>query len=334
MMDWLNLIGLTIPVAVVVLALAIGMRLYPPRRRRGERIDHDREVARQARHTSPPPAYPALEELATQARRRAMIERFVRTALQEGQLYLHYQPQYEVRSGRLRGFEAFVRWEHPELGYVEPREFIPIAEKVQAMPRIGEWVFREACSTLRQVAPAPSVLTLSVNLSAIQLLDSGFAKIVQKVLADNEIAPHRLEFEIAERELAGLYEQAERSMKRLRAIGVRLALDDCGLNVASLSRLRKLSVQTVKFANVPLGEAAEDADRKPSESLLEAICHLQCEIVAMRLETYEQLAFCKKNNCQFAQGNLLCPPVDGERLPELIAAARNVPGSPVPPPPV
>ncbi len=270
------------------------------------------------------------ENFSKQALRLTMIERHVRTALRQDQFYLNYQPQYEVRSGSLRGFEALLRWEHPELGNVRPGEFIPVAESVQAMAPIGEWVIREACRTLNRAAPSPSPLTMAVNVSANQLLEPGFADVVRRVLAETGLSPHRLEFEIAEPSLSGMFELAEQTMRPLRALGVRIALDNCGFNAAALSRFGKLPFQAVKIGCVPPQGSSDDYDRE-SGFMLEAIRGRQCEIVATRLETYEQLAFCKKNNCHFAQGNLLCRPMDGEGLSGLIAAARNAAGSPARP---
>jgi len=262
------------------------------------------------------------EKLTMQIRRRTMIEVHVRTALQHNQLHLQYQPQYEVHSGRLRGFEALLRWEHPELGSVDPKEFIPLAESTQSMIGIGEWVVRQACLTLMRVAPSPSSLTVSVNLSASQLLDPGFADIVEQVLSDTGIDPQRLELEIAEHTLAGSFDKAELPMKRLRAFGVRLAIDDYGLGATTLPHLRRLPVQAIKIDNHLMLETAGASDRELNDSLFESLKLLPCEIVATRLETYEQLAFYKKHECHFAQGNLLGRPMDGERLPALIGGVQ------------
>ncbi|QTH45434.1 EAL domain-containing protein [Cohnella sp. LGH] len=265
--------------------------------------------------------------LTLQIRRRTMIEVHIRTALQQKQLYLQYQPQYEVRSGRLRGFEALLRWQHPELGSVEPEEFIPIADQTGALLPIGAWVIRQACMTVAQAIPAPSSMTISVNLSASQLLDPGLAAIVEQALADTGIEPHRLEFEIAEQALSGLLEQAELPMKRLQALGVRLTIDDYKMEADTLIHWRKLPIQSVKIDNTLLQEKLASSNEELSDSLFEAIKQLQCDIVAMRLETYEQLAFYKKNDCQFAQGNLLGRPMDSDRLQALVVAAQSVDAS-------
>lgn len=265
--------------------------------------------------------------LTMQIRRRTMIEVHIRAALQHNQLYLQYQPQYEVRSGKLRGFEALLRWEHPELGSVEPEEFISIADRTDTLLPIGAWVIRQACMTIAQAAPSPSALTISVNLTASQLLDPGFATIVEQVLDDTGIEPHRLEFEIAEQALSGLLDQAELPMKRLRALGIRLTIDDYKMEAATLIYWRKFPIQAVKIDNNLLQEKLASSHEELSESLFEAIKQLQCDIVAMRLETYEQLAFYKKNDCQFAQGNLLGRPMDSELLPALISAAHTVDAS-------
>jgi len=260
------------------------------------------------------------EKLTEQIRRRTMIEVYVRTALADNQFNLHYQPQYEVDSGKLRGFEALIRWRHPELGAIEPKELLPIAESTKTLIPIGEWIIRRSCLTLLQVAPSPSELTIAVNVAAQQLLDPGFPEAVERILSDTGLAPHRLELEVKELSIVGFMDQAEHAMRKLRSLGVRLALDDYGLTSASAACLRLLPVHIVKIDNNLLLELTESSGGDASVSLLEEVKRQRCEIVAMRLETYGQLAFFKKNECEFAQGHLLGMPMDGDSLLSLVDA--------------
>ncbi|XID94666.1 EAL domain-containing protein [Paenibacillaceae bacterium WGS1546] len=258
------------------------------------------------------------EKLTERIRQRSLIEAHIDNALPNGQLSLRYQPQYEIATGRLRGFEALLRWEHPELGAVEPDSFLPVAERTHAIVPIGEWAIREACRTLNQVAPVPSELTMSVNLSREQLLEPGFPEAVNAILSDTGVAPNRLEFELKESELSASIEAAEKPIKKLRALGVRLALDDFGFGSSSISCIRKLPIQLVKIDNGRMPDIESLSDREVNGSLIRLVKRLDYGIVAKRLETYEQLAFLKAYQCDYAQGNLLGHPLTNDQLPSVI----------------
>ncbi|MCD9021854.1 putative bifunctional diguanylate cyclase/phosphodiesterase [Cohnella silvisoli] len=260
------------------------------------------------------------EKLNEQIRYRSLIEVNLRTALQNNQLFLHYQPQYELQSGALRGFEALLRWDHPELGAIPPSDFIPIAEETRLILPIGEWVLRQACETMLRVAEYPSDHTISVNISAVQLMDEQFPEQVTQILAQSGLAAQRLELELTETALMSSLDLAERQLRKLQALGLRLALDDFGTGYSSLSYLRRLPFHLIKIDKSFIQDIGHSLEQEVTGSIIQFIKQLRYSIVAEGLESYDQLVYLKKCQCDYVQGNLLSKPLPEDQLRTLILA--------------
>ncbi len=261
------------------------------------------------------------EKLTEQIRHRTLIEVYLRTALQEGQLSLHYQPQYELQTGTLRGFEALMRWNHPVLGSIPPCDFIPVAEETRLIIPMGEWALRQACETLQRLSPAPSNLTISVNISGIQLLDEHFPTQVSNAITGSGLLAERLELEMKESTLISSLDIAERQLKSLQKLGVRLALDDFGTDYSSMNNyLRRLPFHLIKIDKSFIQDIGNDSEQELTESMIHFIKQLRYGIVAEGLETYEQLVYMKKFRCDFGQGYLFSKPLPDDQLPSLIQA--------------
>jgi EAL domain-containing protein (putative c-di-GMP-specific phosphodiesterase class I) len=258
------------------------------------------------------------EAMNEQHRRRARLEADLRTALQDRQLSLVFQPQYELSSGQPRGVEALLRWHHPELGDIPPSEFIAMMEQSGEIIPVGEWVLLEACRAALRLAPEPSGLLIAVNLSPLQLMDDQFPDYVRDVLALTGINPRRLELELTETVLIQSLETVERQMNRLRGLGVRLALDDFGTGYSSLHYLRKLPFELVKIDKSFIDDLGAEDDRNMIGSLIQFMKQLQFTIVAEGLESYDQLAYLKCKQCDYAQGYLLSRPLTEDQLAQLI----------------
>jgi diguanylate cyclase (GGDEF)-like protein/PAS domain S-box-containing protein len=203
---------------------------------------------------------------------RLILESKLRRALEQGEFVLHYQPQIELASGALVGFEGVLRWHEPELGWVGPDEFIPIAEETGLILPLGDWTLREACRQLadwraREVCPVP----IAVNLSPQQFRRPGLAEQIEAVLAESGAPASRLGVEITESVLLADAALAIETLHRLRALGVRVALDDFGTGYSSLSYLRRLPADALKIDRSFLGEITSD----------ETACALTASIVAM-----------------------------------------------------
>ncbi|WP_062207022.1 bifunctional diguanylate cyclase/phosphodiesterase [Aureimonas sp. AU12] len=239
--------------------------------------------------------------------RRQRLQDDLALAVAAGELALAFQPIIDLSTDRLGGFEALLRWRHPELGFVSPAEFIPVAEESQQIEMLGRWVLTEAC---RQAAGWPSHLSVAVNVSARQLTDECFPMFVAENLNRFGIRPRMLEIEITESVLIENDEQTLRVLQALRDLGVRISLDDFGTGYSSLSYLRRFTFDKIKIDQSFVRSAAND---ESSGAIIATICalaaRLHLDIVAEGIETAAHLDFVREAGCRFGQGYLFDKPL-------------------------
>jgi len=264
---------------------------------------------------------PAMEE---QARSRHALEYDLRGALEANQFHLVFQPQVRLDTTELTGFEALLRWKHPTRGYVSPAEFIPIAEENGLIVPIGEWVLRTACAT---AASWPDV-TVAVNLSPVQFQARGLVTMVTSALAEAGLPPQRLELEVTETALLDDSEATIGILHQLRALGVRVSLDDFGVGYSSLSYLRKFPFDRIKIDRSFVGTLGESPE---SVAIVRTIASLGSvlgvETTAEGVETIEQLDFVRECGCTAVQGYYFgkpCPAAEVGRTIETLNAVRRV----------
>lgn len=241
-------------------------------------------------------------------------------AVREGEFLLHFQPQVDLRNGRISGAEALVRWQHPVDGLIPPARFIPIAERSGHIVPIGEWVINEACRQARQWSDEGlGELVVAVNLSAVQFKRGNVLDLVSAALERSGLPPHRLELELTE---STLLQDSDASMKTLRALkqlGVKLSIDDFGTGYSSFSYLKRLDVDTLKIDQSFVWDILADGD---SASIIKALIQLghilQLEVLAEGVETEAQLAFLREAGCDAAQGYLFGRPVSAELYAKLV----------------
>ncbi|MFC5467534.1 putative bifunctional diguanylate cyclase/phosphodiesterase [Cohnella suwonensis] len=260
------------------------------------------------------------ERLSERIRRLAQIEEHLKTAIEDDRLSIHYEPQFELSDGALRGIEAQLHWEHPEFGEVPAREFLPIAEKTKMIVRIGEWTLRQACGAYARIAAqgAPESLKLSVNVSGVQLEQSGFAALVVDVLREFGLSPDRLELELSEGSLLSSMENASKQMDELKAAGIRLALGKFGSSGSSIHFLRMFPFDTIKIDKSYIQDIGSAKEQDLTGSMIGFIKHLGYSVVAEGLETYEQLIYLKKRKCDYAQGHLFSKPLREDEIAALV----------------
>jgi EAL domain-containing protein (putative c-di-GMP-specific phosphodiesterase class I) len=240
---------------------------------------------------------------------RRALEGDLRRALALREFVLVYQPQVNLFSGRVTGFEALLRWTHPQRGAVAPRTFIPLAEAIGAIVPIGEWVLRSAC---REAAGWSHPLGLSVNVSAAQLAHAGFVPAVLSALGDSALEPRRLEVEITEDALFGDRAATLSALHRLRAVGVRVALDDFGSGHAALSSLDAFPFDTVKIDQPFVrGEGESGATVRAIAALGRS---LGMSTVAEGVETEAQRRRVAAEGCTDIQGHLIARPLPPEAI--------------------
>jgi diguanylate cyclase (GGDEF)-like protein/PAS domain S-box-containing protein len=239
---------------------------------------------------------------------RRMLEHDLRQAVARKELRLVYQPIQEIHSGRVVGFEALLRWRHPVRGEVMPAEFIPIAEDTGVILPIGEWVLREAC---REAATWTAPLTVAVNVSTVQIHNANFAHAVHEILYETGLPPSRLELEVTETALVRDLNRALATLRRVKMLGVRIAMDDFGTGYSSLSNLRAFPFDKIKIDKSFIKSVhVNDQAAAIVRSVLGLGRALNLPVLAEGVETTPEFEFLEKENCNEAQGYLLGRPAD------------------------
>ncbi|WP_371766906.1 putative bifunctional diguanylate cyclase/phosphodiesterase [Massilia sp.] len=244
-----------------------------------------------------------------QAMQRAAVSRLqmeadLRYAMDRREFFLEYQPIVAPLDGRVRGFEALLRWRHPVHGLVPPARFIPIVEETGLIEPIGAWVLGEACRQLRDWQQAFDLhLTMSVNVSAVQFTDEGLVGVVTDVLAETGIAPATLKLELTETAVMADAEGALAAFAQLKALGVRVSLDDFGTGYSSLSYLRRLPIDTLKIDRSFVSKLdCHDDKRQIVEVVLTLARALGMDVVAEGVETEAELALLREMGSDLVQG--------------------------------
>lgn len=249
------------------------------------------------------------------------MDRALQRALNEQQFVLHHQPQIEVSTGRVVGVETLLRWQHPERGLVPPGDFIPALEESNLIVEVGAWVLREAC---RQVAPLGQ-LRVSVNLSVRQFqLGDRLIRLVEEALAESGLAPSRLELELTESLVMRDADYAGRVLEQLRALGVRVSIDDFGTGHSSLAYLRHFALDALKIDRAFIRELEADVrDRAIVETIVHLAHGLKLEVVAEGIETDRQARIAAEIGIDLLQGWYYSRALP---LPELIGYLESVNG--------
>jgi len=252
--------------------------------------------------------------MAEDASERTRMESALRKALDRDELRLVYQPKLSLRSGRISGMEALLRWRSAELGHVPPSRFIPVAEETGLILQLGEWALRQALSQARAWADAGMPTTrIAVNVSAVQLTRGGFSEMVKMVLDGHGLAPNWLEIELTESALMADPKRTSQTIAELRETGVRVAIDDFGTGYSSLSYLRGLAIDTVKIDKSFIDGIEHNVDDEVLTSTIVLMAHsLGLSVVAEGVETDHQLNFLRGENCDEIQGYWLARPLDAE----------------------
>ncbi|MCO5119242.1 MAG: EAL domain-containing protein [Burkholderiaceae bacterium] len=256
-------------------------------------------------------------EMGSSNRRRHAIEHALRGAIERRELSVHYQAQVGLADWRIARFEALLRWQHPQLGRIPPSEFIPIAEEAGLIDRLGEWVLHEACA---EAARWPEHVHVAVNVSPMQAMSGSIATSVDAVLAATGLPPQRLELEITETVFVSEGATAIATLRRLKALGVRIALDDFGTGYSSLAYVRRFPFDTLKIDRAFVHELCT---RKDTHAIVNTIVSLaralSIETVAEGVEDASQIRTLREQGCDMIQGFYTSRPVPAEGIADLLA---------------
>lgn len=266
-------------------------------------------------------------EMMTKMQRKMEIEKELKSALDDEQFHLVYQPKIDLQTGQLNGAEALLRWNHPVLGIISPMEFIPAAEETGMIVDIGKWVMKEACQQTKawQSRGYPD-LNMAVNVSVIQLEDEGFVDSVKQILHETKLAPYRLELEITESIMQNTTNTTA-ILQQLKELGVRTSIDDFGTGYSSLHVLQHLPIDALKIDQSFVKDLDDTVSAPMVKTIIELGLNLDLDIIAEGIETDFQMQFLQQSGCTLGQGYLLSRPLERvafEQYMESVASSNTV----------
>jgi diguanylate cyclase (GGDEF)-like protein/PAS domain S-box-containing protein len=267
------------------------------------------------------------EEMNAQVVERLTLENSLRLALDKQELFLMYQPQIEIATGRITGLEALLRWQHSELGLVPPDKFIRIAENSGQIMAIGEWVLRTACSQSRRWQDEGlAAVTVAVNVSAVQFRQEGFCELIRRVLGETGLAAQYLELELTEGLLLADAAVASSVLQELKEMGLTLAIDDFGTGYSSFSYLRQFRVSKLKIDRSFIRDVvANPDDAAITAAIISMAKSLNLKVIAEGVETEEQMAFLRAHHCDEIQGYYFSRPLTVDKAADKLRAEAPEP---------
>ncbi|WP_052404123.1 EAL domain-containing protein [Paenibacillus sp. FSL H7-0737] len=307
-------------------SLSIGISFYPEDGETAEQILSNADVAMYRAKEDGKGTYVVYNKsMHTAFNERMNIEKHLRSAMNNNEFELNYQPQMDIESGFISGFEALIRWNSPSLGSVSPLSFIKIAEDSRLIIDIGEWVLRESCIFMKGIQDRTGVpYKISVNISIIQLFQNDFIEMVQDSLAVSGLNPSCLELEITESIFMKSFESILGKLQFLKSKGISIALDDFGTGYSSLSYLQQLPISTLKMDKTFIDSLSEKAN---SQSFVQSIIQLGhnmgLKVVAEGVEEVIQMDLLKQLGCDKVQGYLISRPVPKQAVVELLETQRR-----------
>jgi diguanylate cyclase (GGDEF)-like protein/PAS domain S-box-containing protein len=255
-----------------------------------------------------------------------LLEANLSHAIHDHEMTVGYQPKVDLRTGKIIGAEALVRWNQPDKGPIPPDRFIPVAEATGLIVPLGEFVLSKVCETLTALrADGVNEFVISVNLSARQLRQRRFVDRLGAMLAQYKIDPSSLELEVTESQLMDQPEDAVEALAQLKALGVRLSIDDFGTGYSSLSYLQKFPVDFIKIDRSFLSDVNVNGNAVITRAIIALGHSLQMKVVAEGVETREQIAFLRDHDCDQMQGFYFSPPLPREALRQMVSRDARLP---------
>lgn len=237
-------------------------------------------------------------------------------ALENGEITLHYQPITNIKTGRIGGFEALMRWIHPERGFISPAVFIPIIEDSGLIVRASQWALKESLGALKRIEAATDIeddLFMSVNFSSQDFSDPGFVNSIYDAISIHDIKPKQLHIEITERLLMGQPDKAQETLEMCRKAGMSISIDDFGTGYSSLSYLHAFPIDTLKVdRSFVMNMTADKGSRELVKSIIGLGKNLNMKIIAEGVEEEAELNILKELNCDMVQGYYYCRPLPEE----------------------
>lgn len=291
--------------------LSIGIAIYPNDGDDGETILKNAGIAmNEAKEIGKENLQYFNNYMARQVSLHNDIRHDLKTAIENDELFLCYQPLIDAKTKKMVWMEALIRWDHPRRGIISPGEFIPLAEEMKLIIRIGEWVLQNACKQLKEWHEMNYInCGLSVNVSSIQLEQPDFAEVVGRVLKENRLLPEYLDLEITESVFIGSINTVTRNLILLRELGVKISIDDFGTGYNSLKYIQKVLINTIKIDRTFICNIKADINKVIIDTVISLGHRLNAEITAEGVETEEQYEYLKKQGCDKIQGYYFSKPL-------------------------
>jgi diguanylate cyclase (GGDEF)-like protein/PAS domain S-box-containing protein len=308
----------------ILISCSVGIAVYPSDAATAELLVERADVAMyRAKEAGRNSAHFYKTEMNTLAMSRLRMESDLRSALQGNEFVLHYQPQMDLKSGRIVGVEALLRWQHMQPGLRQPAEFIGVAEEIGLIVPIGDWVLNQAClqAVAWQNAGLPA-MHMAVNLSARQFAQPGLVASVSAALERSGLQPSLLEIEITESLMMTDVEQAVATLADLKRLGVRVSVDDFGTGHSSLYYLKRFPIDVLKIDRSFVRDIVSDADDAAIVAAIISLAHsLEMSVVAEGVEHADQLIYLSRCGCDTVQGYMISPPMRAEALDPFLGDA-------------
>jgi predicted signal transduction protein with EAL and GGDEF domain len=266
------------------------------------------------------------DQMSAQVMERLTLETSLRLALERNELFLVYQPQVDLASGRITGLEALLRWHRPELGLIPPDKFIRVAENSGLILPIGEWVLHKACAQVQTwLADGLDAVPVAVNVSAAQFRQENFCSMIREVLHDTAIGPEYLELELTESLLLSNADVMFLVLQELKAMGLKLAIDDFGTGYSSLSYLRQFPVGKLKIDRSFIRDVALNADDAAiTAAIINMAQSLNLRVIAEGVETEAQMNFLRAHHCHEIQGFYVSRPLTAEHVAAKLSRVNSL----------
>lgn len=313
--------------SILYTSVSIGIAIYPDHCTNHDELFKCADIAMYKAKESGRNGYIIYNEhMQETVKERMNLERHLRTAIDNNELELYYQPQVDLETGEICGFEALLRWNSPELGFVSPLRFIKVAEDSRLIIPIGEWVLRNACFFIKKLhSMGYGHLTMSVNISIIQILQEDFVQTVLNLIHFIQLQPSCLELEITESVFMESYGNIKDKLEMLREKGIKIALDDFGQGYSSLSNLHYLPIDILKVDKCFIDDISSD---RSSKSITEMIIMIGRKmgliVLAEGVETQEQKDYLIKSNCHKMQGYLFSKPVPKKEVLKMLTGKETM----------
>ncbi|WP_347332393.1 sensor domain-containing protein [Marinimicrobium locisalis] len=300
---------------------SIGICMYPTDAEDGQNLMKNADIAMYRAKEEGKNTYQFYSpSLQARSLERLDMENHLRRAVDQNELFLHYQAKRDLKTGAVAGVEALVRWQHPVLGVVSPGDFIPLAEETGLIVLIGRWVLRTACEQSAQWQKQGLLpVCISVNLSPRQFYDEHLISDIQQALDDSGLRPENLELEITESMVMQNTDRAIDILRGIKALGVRLAIDDFGVGYSSLAQIKRFPIDTLKVDGSFIRDIpANFEDKAITQAIIAMGKTLSLTVIAEGVETVEQESFLREHECDQSQGFYFSRPLVAEGFEELL----------------